>query len=411
MTTGSTSAKEIAEALQITTRAVRKRADTQGWPSRRRPRDARGGMENRYPLATLPPDVQAALARKAVREEAKARQLTATQTRLAIQDSATSLAIQPVAVASATPLVLYGQARRVVPSLVTLTDKERAVLDSALQLCASIDEARGQTGCSARRACAELAQRVVNGVAHPGLIDAARVTYLRPRNASDVGTANSLRLRLMRMYGQYSAGQKEGDPSRYLVPAEHKGGTVARPADQTAFLTFYCRPARPTVTQAWRNSAPWYAERNLAQPSVGVFHRLQQNLPVTLKNRGRFTGSAWRSIKPYTERDVSMFHANDIWVGDGHTFKAWVTSPIHGKAFRPEVTFVLDWVSRKIVGYSVDLAESTIAVSAAFRDAQLRTRARPLVYYSDNGSGQTGKFIDCDIHGTLARQGRDLVAQ
>jgi putative transposase len=100
-----------------------------------------------------------------------------------------------------------------------------------------------------------------------------------------------------------------------------------------------------------------------------------------------------------------MFHSNDIWVGDGHTFKARVASPIHGKAFRPEVTLVMDWRSRKIVGWSVDLAESTLAVSAAFRDAQLRTRARPLAYYRDNGSGQTGKLIDCDIHGTLVRQG------
>ena len=35
----------------------------------------------------------------------------------------------------------------------------------------------------------------------------------------------------------------------------------------------------------------------------------------------------------------------------------------------------------------------------------MTTRARPLVYYSDNGGSQTGKMIDCPIAGALARQG------
>jgi hypothetical protein len=79
--------------------------------------------------------------------------------------------------------------------------------------------------------------------------------------------------------------------------------------------------------------------------------------------------------EPYVDRDVSMFQSNDIWVGDGHSFKAKVQHPIHGQPFIPEVTFILDWKSRKIVGWSVSLSESTIAVSDAFRHAQKQTRA------------------------------------
>jgi putative transposase len=100
-----------------------------------------------------------------------------------------------------------------------------------------------------------------------------------------------------------------------------------------------------------------------------------------------------------------MFKSNDIWVGDGHTFKARVQSPIHGNAFRPEVTFIIDWVSRKITGWSVALSENVVAVCDAFRHAQITTRARPLIYYSDNGSGQTAKHIDHPMTGTLGRQG------
>jgi putative transposase len=64
-----------------------------------------------------------------------------------------------------------------------------------------------------------------------------------------------------------------------------------------------------------------------------------------------------------------------------------------------------DVYKRQVVGWSVSLSESTVAVSDAFRHAQKTTRARPLVYYSDNGAGQTGKKIDAPITGTLVRQG------
>jgi putative transposase len=157
--------------------------------------------------------------------------------------------------------------------------------------------------------------------------------------------------------------------------------------------------------EAWKSAASWYAHHGLKQPAVDTWYRIQKELPVTLKYRGRMTGSAYKSLLPYVARDVSMFKANDLWVGDGHSFKAKVQSPIHGQPFTPEVTIILDWVSRKIVGWSVDTAESCIAVSAALRHAHQQTRARPLIYYSDNGSGQTAKQLDNPIHGTLARLG------
>ena len=150
---------------------------------------------------------------------------------------------------------------------------------------------------------------------------------------------------------------------------------------------------------------PWLAERGLPPIGYSTVCKIEKELPVTVKYRGRVTGSEWRSLKPYVERDVSMFHSNDIWVGDGHSFKAKVQHPIHGQPYTPEITFILDWVSRKIVGWSIALSESTVAVSDAFRHAQMATRARPLIYYSDNGSGQTGKMIDHPVAGTLARQG------
>lgn len=298
-------------------------------------------------------------------------------------------------------MVIRGQIRRVKPAD-KLTDKDRARQEGALVLCQAIETAIHIKNCSAKHAMQGLAEHVLRGEARQELIDAATVTYIKPRNTGQ--TLDSLISRLQKMYAAYLQGRGEGDGARYLVPGTpEKHGQD--PIHIHAFLIFYCRPSRPPVTEAWRASQAWFAAQNLPCPAKDTFYRIEKSLPVTLKHRGRMTGSEWRGIKPYIARDVSMFQANDIWVADGHSFKAKVQNPRHGQPFTPEITVVLDWVSRRIVGWSVDLSESTVAVSAAFRHAQQQSRARPLIYYSDNGSGHTSKMIDCQIHGTLARQG------
>ncbi len=284
-------------------------------------------------------------------------------------------------------------------------DADRAARDAGLILCRAVEAAMAATGCKMTKACSELAARLVSGEARPELIAAAVATYSKPRkDQGPLGSVSGQAARLEKMMKFYEAGRLAGDVALYLVPGKRQK-MGHNPVHIAAFLRFYCRPNRPPVKESYRAMVPWLQERGLSVPSYSTVSRIEQSLPVTVKYRGRVTGSEWRSLKPYVERDVSMFFANDIWVGDGHSFKAKVAHPIHGQPFTPEITFILDWVSRKIVGWSIALSESTIAVSDAFRHAQLQTRARPLVYYSDNGSGQTGKMIDCPIAGTLARQG------
>lgn len=286
-----------------------------------------------------------------------------------------------------------------------LTDKERAQRDGAVILCRAIEAVRSAGQYSVKKACQELAARLFAGNAFPELMAAAQMTYAKPRKSGPfLGGEAAIMKRLQRMMGFYEQGRLAGDVGRYLVPGtrEKEGHN---PVHVAAFLRFYCNPARPPVSEAYKKMLTWLQERGLPTLSESTACRIENDLPVTVKYRGRVTGSEWRSLKIYVERDVSMFYSNDIWVGDGHSFKAKVQHPIHGQPFTPEVTFIRDWVSRKIVGWSVALAESTVAVSDAFRHAQMVTRARPLVYYSDNGSGQTGKMIDCPIAGTLARQG------
>ena len=298
----------------------------------------------------------------------------------------------------------FGQVRKV-KTAQQMTDKDRAYQDAALLLMLAVDEAKMATDTSTRQCCIALAHAIYNGSARQELRDAAATVYIKPRGVLPYGGLDALTARLQKMHGFYQEGCRANAPAVFLIAGRTDGSKRTKQEHITAFLAHYCHPNRPTVTQAWKNSAQWYAANGFERPAVDTFQRIEKMLPVTTKNRGRMTGAAYKSLLPYISRDVSMFHSNDIWVGDGHTFKARVQSPIHGQAFRPEVTFIIDWRSRKLVGWSVALSENVIAVSDAFRHAQLQTRARPLIYYSDNGSGQTGKLIDHPMHGTLGRQG------
>ncbi len=385
------SAQELAglPGMPATDRGVKKAAQKNLWSNRSKERGK--GVE--YALTSLPVETQRHILGLAVDAAAAGETLPVPAARAL-----------PAVKAPGAVVVVRGQTRKSATT-VKMDDWARGYQDAAVILCRAVEAAMATADCSIKRACAELAERLVSGETRPELQDAAFKTYLKPRkNAGPLGGVEAQASRLQRMMGFYEQGRLAGDVGLYLVPGK-KEKTGHDPVHVAAFLLFFCRPTRPPVSDAYRRMVAYLADKGLKAPSYATVTRIENELPVTVKYRGRVTGSEWRALKPYIERDVSMFHSNDIWVGDGHSFKAKVQHPIHGQPFTPEVTVIIDWVSRKIVGWSVALAESTVAVSDAFRHAQQVTRARPLVYYSDNGSGQTGKTIDCPVAGTLARQG------
>ncbi len=393
---------EIADAMNAHRTSVARRAEKESWPFEQVA--VRGGKQRLYPLATLPKPIRDSIhaweAKRVFGDLPAAEKTTADFAVDAVKPPKTAVAVQ----APGNQVAVRGQVRCVKGEL-ALTDKERAQRDAAVILCRAVEEAMTVSGFSMTRSCRELAARLVSGNAHDELIAAAYTTYAKPRkDAPPLGGVAAQLSRLQKMMAFFEQGRLAGDVGRYLVPGKREK-VGHNPVHVTAFLFFFCRPTRPPVSDVHKAMVPWLAERGIDAPSYSTVCKIENDLPVTVKYRGRVTGSEWRGLKPYVDRDVSMFKSNDIWVGDGHSFKAKVQHPIHGQPYTPEVTVIIDWVSRKIVGWSIALAESTVAVSDAFRHAQMTTRARPLIYYSDNGSGQTGKMIDCPISGTLARQG------
>ena len=78
--------------------------------------------------------------------------------------------------------------------------------------------------------------------------------------------------------------------------------------------------------------------------------------------------------------------------------------PDSGKPFRPEITTVADVATRKIVGWSVDLAESGYAVLSAVCHA-VKTGGIPAVFYVDNGGGYKNALMSDQATGLMGRLG------
>ncbi len=193
-----------------------------------------------------------------------------------------------------------------------------------------------------------------------------------------------------------------------LAPSKRKK-ELSMPEWGGLLLQHYRLPQKPTLTQAMSAALPIWTGAGFEPFSYDQAYRLLKNLETyapEILYRGRNQGAAMKALLPFVRRDTEHLWSNDVWTGDGHGMKAKVQHPDHGRPFTPEVTLIMDVASRKVLGWSVSFAENMIAVCDALRHA-VTNHGLPLIYYSDNGSGQTGKMLDAPIGGMLARLGID----
>jgi putative transposase len=119
---------------------------------------------------------------------------------------------------------------------------------------------------------------------------------------------------------------------------------------------------------------------------------------------GRMGARDIKNVKPFVRRDSSMLWPADVYTADGHAFDAEVAHPAHGRPFRPEITTVRDTATRKVVGWSIDLAESGLAVLDAIRHA-CETGGICSIFYVDNGSGYKNAMMSQPGIGMESRLG------
>ena len=352
--------------------SIRYRAKTQDWPYIEEVGKARGGRLKKYLIASLPAEIRAAIMKRQSDELAEKMPKMLPQVRPGTAMSAQALA----------------EAAKL------LNEKQRSVADARCAVVAAVLGIKYQYGCSAKAAVAQFL-----GLLAEGKLDAVTLGNLEKAN----DRSRSAKVGERTLDGWISAYLKAENATERLVALAPKTTKAVKPIESYGwlpmFMQFHNIPSAPKLAHSYRRFVQWAEAENMPVndvPNLSMVRRVWDKLPLIMQERGRKTGAAYKSLLPYVKRDWGALKPNDVWIGDGHSFKAKVAHPVHGRPFKPEVTVIIDGCTRFVVGFSVSLAESCVAVSDALRIG-VKHFGLPIIYYSDSNLAEVKKFNEAFI--------------
>lgn len=227
------------------------------------------------------------------------------------------------------------------------------------------------------------------------------------KSGSKEGRGNVSRRTLFNWIKAFETSESKPDASAVALLAP-KARTTEIPAWAGILLKLWSDPAKPELAEVMRRIETAYADSDVEMPS---YHQARYFLETHIGNvereRGRMGSREIKNIKPFVRRDASVLLPTDVYTADGHTFDAEVAHPDTGKPFRPEITTVLDVHTRIVVGYSIDLAESGLAVLDAISSAA-SNYGIPAIFYVDNGSGYKNTMMKDESTGLMTRMGVEV---
>ena len=346
-------AAQIAElklpGMPTTKKGVLSMAKRDGWESR--PRSGKGGGVE-FPVSALPKAAQKAMVARSLRE---------TKANLPAQME--------------------------LPLAVDLKNYQRDPMTARAVLLAEIDRLV-LSGLGRSKAVEALVEMARTGELAPDLMRMIPLANARANSGRTLTRAT--------IYNWLKARETAGGAVVALAPKEVQEAAI--PAWADTFVRIYNRPTKPALTVVLEDMWPQDVER----PSYDQARRFLKKLTPLARNSGRIGPRDLRKFKIYVARDVSELWPGAVFCGDGHTFKAEVAHPIHGRPFRPEITMFVDVFTRRIVGWSTALAENTSSVADALRHAVTSTTCCDILYY-DNGSGAKNINWDDAVIGLAAR--------
>ncbi|SNT07011.1 putative transposase [Pseudomonas segetis] len=353
-------AKELAglPGMPTTDRNVRLMADREAWEGQRRI----GSKALEYNFAVLPAETQTGLLARLVQQEEPSQAETQVVTHS------------------------LNEPKRDAISASRLNDDQRSVMGARVSIVRELE--RMSQMVSQQRAIITLVGLARDGKLSPYLTD-------KVERANDRKTADrSLSERTLKRW--LSDFRKHGEIA--LAPARRKPD-MSMPAWAPVFLRHYQRPQKPSAEAAYSAFSAEYP----GCPSIHAVRRFLAKLSPEAREVGRMSPQELKSLKGFNRLSSDHLWPNDVWVADGHAFDAEVLDPRTNKPFRPEVTTCLDWRTRRIVGYAINLAESALATldmlcSGISRCGMFRE------FYVDNGSG----FDNAQVREVIDRLGGSM---
>lgn len=209
-----------------------------------------------------------------------------------------------------------------------------------------------------------------------------------------------------RLYA-WRAAYDQGGVNALLPEARPQESPQEVPAWMGGLLRHYGKPSKPSLTMALEmftasldnpKDAPSYDQaRRALKALTGTGRYLDAH-------KGREGPLALKARMGFVRRTTEGMEPAEVYTADGKTFEAEVAHPVTGKPFRPEITAILDVTTRKLVGWSVDLAENSRGVAEALRHAAV-TNGIAAIFYTDRGPGFRNKALDDRTQGILGRLG------
>lgn len=172
-------------------------------------------------------------------------------------------------------------------------------------------------------------------------------------------------------------------------------------------LKLWAQPQKPTLA-AVLELLPSYLKADVPCPTYNQAYRfIKEKMGNVEAQRGRMGNRELKNLQPFIRRDTEQLLPTDVYTADGHCFDAEVAHPMHGKPFRPEITAIIDVATRRLVGWSIDLAESGWAVLDAVRMSACECGI-PAIFYVDNGSGYKNQMMGAKGRGVMARLNTEM---
>jgi len=287
----------------------------------------------------------------------------------------------------AAPVQLPAQLSLDLPDVGDLKNHQRNRMDARAALIGHIDHLVITSGLS-------------QGKAVDALVAAAGAGELPPelQKLVPIANARSNGGRTLVRATVYNWLKARSNAAGNVVALAPKGVSEALiPSWASTYMDRFCRPSKPGMAECL---ARWPAD--VDKPSYDQVRRFLKRIDAITKNSGRMGPKALQQYKAYIARDVDKLWPGAVFIGDGHTFKAEVAHPFHGRPFRPEITVFLDVFTRRWVGWSIALAENTWSVADAVRHAITTTTCCDILYY-DNGAGAKNTTWDDELVGLAAR--------
>ncbi|WP_423708635.1 Mu transposase C-terminal domain-containing protein [Undibacterium sp. WLX3042] len=274
------------------------------------------------------------------------------------------------------------------------TEAQNLTADARKGVLDALNAVMQRTGYPLKRAAKYLIDIARNGDASPQLVAMLKLARDGRGRSSDDGLPSD---RSLTRFVEY---QKTAS----LVPKVRERDMNV-PVWAKAFMSYYQRPEKPTVEHAYKLFCQSY-QGDL--PSIHKVRRFLSKVGAVSVQVGRMGSHELKTIKGFVRRAFDKLLPSDIYSADGHTFDAEVQHPMHGRPFRPEITSVVDVATRRVVGWSVDLAESALAVLDALRVSTM-VGGVPAILYVDNGSGYVNQMMTDTATGLMARLGTEMV--